>query len=166
MKLTVLTISAFASLTVAALATDQILSDGEASYASDVQFGEYGEVEQSLTGAAGNAEEGAAIFGDKKRGNCVACHLVENNPADFAGSVGPQLDGVGGYRTEAELRGIVVDAKRTFEGSMMPSMYKTASYIRPGDAFTGKAGTEPLPSLLTAEQIEDVVAYLMTLKEE
>ncbi len=130
----------------------------------DVVFGEYGEVEESLTGTAGNAEEGAAIFGDKKRGNCVACHLVASNPADFPGTVGPELSEVGSYRSEAELRGIVADAKKTFEGSMMPSMYKTSGYIRPGDAFTGKAGTEPLPPLLTAQQIEDVVAYLLTLQ--
>jgi sulfur-oxidizing protein SoxX len=48
---------------------------------------------------------------------------------------------------------------------MMPSFYKTSGYIRPGDAFTGKAGTEPLPPLLTAQEIEDIVAYLLTLTE-
>ena len=59
----------------------------------------------------------------------------------------------------------MADAKRTFPESMMPSLYKTAGYVRPGDAFTGKAGTEPLPPLLNAQQIEDVVAYIATLKE-
>ncbi len=132
----------------------------------DIVWGEYGEIEESLTGTPGNAEEGGKIFGDKKRGNCVACHLVASNPADFPGTVGPELSGVGEYRTEPELRGIVADAKKTFEGSMMPSMYKTSGYIRPGDAFTGKAGTEPLPPLLSAQEVEDVVAYLLTLKEE
>ena len=48
---------------------------------------------------------------------------------------------------------------------MMPSFYKTAGYIRPGNAFTGKAAEGPLEPLLTAQQVEDVVAYLMTLKE-
>ncbi|MDH5452562.1 MAG: c-type cytochrome, partial [Paracoccaceae bacterium] len=68
--------------------------------------------------------------------------------------------------SEAELRGIVANSKMTFEDSMMPSFYKTKGYIRPGDAFTGKAAEgDELPPLLTAQQIEDVVAYLMTLKE-
>ena len=75
------------------------------------------------------------------------------------------LDGVGDRWTEAELRGIVANAKITFPESMMPAFYKTSGYIRPGDAFTGKAGTEPLPPLLTAQEIEDVVAYLMTITE-
>ena len=71
------------------------------------------------------------------------------------------------YRwSEAELRGIVANSKNTFDGSMMPSFYKTHGYIRPGDAFTGKAAEgDVLPPLLTAQQIEDTVAYLMTLKE-
>ena len=49
--------------------------------------------------------------------------------------------------------------------SIMPSFYKDAGYIRPGDAYTGKAAKELSP-LLTAQEIEDVVAFLMTLKEE
>ncbi|GAD57453.1 sulfur oxidation protein SoxX [Limimaricola cinnabarinus LL-001] len=54
----------------------------------------------------------------------------------------------------------------TFPGTIMPAFYKTTGFIRPGDGFTGKAGTEPLDPLLTAQQVEDVVAYLMTLREE
>ena len=48
----------------------------------------------------------------------------------------------------------------------MPAFYKDDGYIRPGDAYTGKAPTEPLTSILTAQEIEDVVAFLGTLKEE
>ena len=47
----------------------------------------------------------------------------------------------------------------------MPSFYKTSGFIRPGEGFTKKPAQEPLPPLLTAQQIEDVVAYLLTLKE-
>ena len=55
----------------------------------------------------------------------------------------------------------------TYDGTVMPAFFKTTGYIRPGDAYTGKAAkTDPLPPLLTGQQIEDVVAYLMTLKEE
>ena len=63
------------------------------------------------------------------------------------------------------MRGILADAKMTFPGTVMPGFYKVSGYIRPGDAYTGKAGTEPLPPLLSAQQIEDVVAYLTTLKD-
>ena len=132
---------------------------------ADVVYGEYGEVEASLTGAAGNAEEGAAIYADKGRGNCVACHQIGSSEATFQGTVGPSLDGVGSRWNEAELRGIVADAKKTFEGTIMPSFYKNDGYVRPGDAFTGKAPAGELAPLLSAQEIEDVVAYLMTLTE-
>ena len=126
-----------------------------------------GAVAQSLTGVAGNAEEGAKVMSNRGLGNCVACHMVSAMPTvDFQGNVGPSLDGVADRWDETNLRGIVSDAKMTFEGSIMPSFYKNAGYIRPGDAYTGKAApAEGLAPLLSAQQIEDVVAYLMTLKE-
>lgn len=132
----------------------------------DVVYDEIGAVSQPLSDSDGNAEQGAAIYADKGTGNCVACHAIsDRTDADFQGNIGPALDGAGDRWTVEQLRGIVADAKRTFPESMMPSMYKTTGYIRPGDAFTGKSGTEPLAPLLTAQQIEDVVAYVATLKE-
>lgn len=131
----------------------------------DAVFDEYGAMARSLTGNPGNPEQGAAIMSSRAEGNCVACHKVSALSADFQGNIGPTLDGAADRWNEAELRGIVADAKHTFEGSMMPSFYKTGPYIRPGDAFTGKAAEGELPPLLSAVQIEDVVAYLMTLKE-
>ncbi len=65
---------------------------------------------------------------------------------------------------EAQLRGIVANAKKTFDGTIMPSFYKTSGFIRPGDGYTGKAAEETLSPMLSAQQIEDVVAFLMTLK--
>jgi sulfur-oxidizing protein SoxX len=125
-----------------------------------------GAVAESLTGVPGDPVAGKEAMGSKSIGNCVACHASEMmKDVPFPGTVGPALDGAGDRWSEAELRGIVSDAKKTFEDSVMPSFYKTSGYIRPGDAYTGKAGTEPLPPLLTAQQIEDVVAYLMTFKE-
>ena len=53
----------------------------------------------------------------------------------------------------------------TFEGSFMPAFYKTEGFIRPGAAYSGKAPEGDLPPILSAQQIEDVVAFLMTLKE-
>ena len=130
----------------------------------DVQFDDYGAVEVSLTGVAGDPASGASIMTTRGQGNCVACHQVSALDAAFQGDVGPSLDGVASRWNEAQLRGIVSDAKKTFDGSMMPSFYKTDGFIRPGDAFTGDAATELSP-LLTAQQIEDVVAFLLTLKE-
>lgn len=134
---------------------------------ADLAFGEYGAIETSLTGAAGNPVEGRLIMATRSQGNCIACHMVSNlEDFPFHGEVGPALDGVGDRWSEADLRGIVVDAKRMFPGTIMPSFYKDSGYIRPGRAFTGKAiPEEELEPLLTAEQVEDVVAYLMTLDE-
>ena len=81
------------------------------------------------------------------------------------GNVGPSLDGVADRWEEADLRGLVVNAKNIFDGTIMPAFYKSSGYIRPGEGFSTKPASEPLPPLLTAEQVEDVIAYLMTLKE-
>lgn len=126
-----------------------------------------GAIAQSLSGVAGNPDEGRTIITSKKLGNCVSCHAAESYAdVPFPGDIGPMLDGVGSRWEEAEIRGIVANAKMTFEGTMMPAFYKTNGYIRPGDAYTGKAAKGDLPPLLSAQQIEDVVAYLMTLKDE
>lgn len=133
----------------------------------NVVYGEYGEVEESLTGSPGDPTKGREVFSSRSLGNCVACHTVSEMIADvqWHGNVGPGLDGVADRWTEADLRGIVANAKNVYDGTIMPSFYKTTGFIRPGEGFTTKPAQEPLPPLLSAEQIEDVVAYLMTLKE-
>ncbi|WP_417257641.1 sulfur oxidation c-type cytochrome SoxX [Celeribacter sp.] len=133
---------------------------------TDVMF-EDGAIAESLTGAAGNAENGRKIMTSKSLGNCVSCHAAEAYAdVPFQGEVGPILDGAGSRWTEAELRGLVANPKMTFEGTIMPAFYKVDGFTRPGDAYTGKAAPADLPPLLSAAQIEDVVAYLMTLKDE
>ncbi|EPX85595.1 sulfur oxidation c-type cytochrome SoxX [Salipiger mucosus] len=156
----------FTGMTLAAA----VLAAG-AAYAEtapdDVQFGEYGAVEASLTGQEGDPEKGREIFSTKSMGNCVSCHAVsvlEDVP--FQGEVGPVLDGIGEYRTTEELRGIVANAKMTFEGTVMPAFYKTSGFIRPGDGYTGKAAEPPIEPILAAQDIEDLVAFLTTLKDE
>ncbi len=130
----------------------------------DVAFTD-GAVEQSLTGKPGDAANGRVVLGDRGQGNCVACHQVsEMADVPWHGEIGPPLDGVGDRWSEAELRGIVSNAKMMFDGTMMPSFYKVDGFIRPGDAYTGNAA-EVVTPILSAEQVEDVVAYLMTLKE-
>ncbi len=126
-----------------------------------------GAIETSLTGAPGDPEMGREVMSQRGQGNCIACHEVTDlQEFPFHGDVGPTLDGVASRWNEAELRGIVANAKQMFPGTMMPSFYKVDGFIRPGRAFTGKAIPEDeIEPLLTAEQIENVVAYLMTLQE-
>jgi L-cysteine S-thiosulfotransferase len=130
----------------------------------DVAFAE-GAVATSLSGVAGDPESGAKIMTTNAKGNCVACHLIEAMPnVQFPGNIAPPLDGVASRYDEAQLRGIIANAKMTFEGSFMPAFYKTEGFIRPGNAYTGKAPEGDLPPILTAQEIEDVLAYLLTLK--
>ncbi|MCV2891680.1 sulfur oxidation c-type cytochrome SoxX [Lentibacter sp. XHP0401] len=134
---------------------------------ADVVFTEYGAVETSLSGTAGNVEGGIDVYANRSKGNCVACHVISSLPdVAFPGNVGPALDGVGDRWNEAELRGILANSKMTYDGTVMPSYYRVDGYTRPGNAYTGKAPEGPLEPLLSAQQIEDVVAFLMTLKDE
>ncbi|XDA97074.1 sulfur oxidation c-type cytochrome SoxX [Sulfitobacter sp. LCG007] len=127
---------------------------------------EDGAVSGSLSGQPGDVENGRALM-DKGSGNCIACHSVTAlSDLQFHGEIGPVLDGAGDRWSEAELRGIVANAKMMFPGTMMPSFYRVSDYIRPGAEFTGKAiDPAEITPLLTAQEVEDVVAYLKTLKE-
>lgn len=155
-----------AFLIAGAIVASATMAMAESNYPAGIEFAEDGAVTASLSGASGNVAEGASIMASKKKGNCIACHAVTAlKDSPFHGEVGPTLDGVGSRWNEAQIRGIVADAKNTFDESMMPSFYKHGGYIRPGNAYTGKAATE-LSTLLTAQQIEDVVAFLLTLKDE
>jgi len=153
------------SLTLAAGLIGSAAMAGEVA-PKDVTFTEDGAVETSLSGAAGDAAAGAIIAGSKSKGNCVACHeLSALAEVPFPGEVGPLLDGAGDRWNEAELRGLIANAKMTFEGTVMPAFYKVDGFTRPGEAYTGKAPEGPLTPILTAQEIEDVVAFLATLKE-
>lgn len=124
-----------------------------------------GAVEASLTGQMGDVAEGRKLI-NKGAGNCIACHNVsDRDDLAFHGEIGPPLDGAGDRWSEAELRGINANAKEMFPDTMMPSFYKTTGFIRPGNGFSGKAAEGELDPLLTGQQVENVVAYLMTLKE-
>lgn len=131
----------------------------------DVEYVD-GAVEQSLTGQPGDVAAGAELM-NKGAGNCIACHAVEKlSNLQFHGEIGPPLDGVADRWSEAELRGIVANAKIMFEGTMMPAFYKVEGFTRPGDAYTGNAYEGEIQPLLTGQEIENVVAFLMTLKDE
>ena len=124
----------------------------------DVSFKD-GAVAVSLTGVPGDAASGRDTFKNRKLGNCLACHANDDMPEQqFHGEIAPPLSGVGDRWDEAELRGIVTNAKMMFEGTIMPAFYQDAGFVRTLSTFEGK-------SILTAQQVEDVVAYLLTLKE-
>src|SRR6056297_1561734 len=84
----------------------------------------------------------------------------EMSEIPFHGEIGPPLDGAGERWSEAQLRGMLVNAKNMFPGTMMPAFYKVDGFTRPGDDYTGTAAPADLDPILTAQQIEDVVAYL------
>lgn len=118
-----------------------------------------GGIPASLTGAPGDAAEGEKVVLNRKLGNCIACHQVtrlERHP--FHGEVGPTLDGVADRYSEAQLRLILVDAKKVFDGTIMPAFYRSDGLNRVMKSFSGK-------SILSAKNVEDVVAYLQTFKE-
>lgn len=125
----------------------------------DVKF-EDNAVAESLTGTAGNADDGMKTMVDRSLGNCLACHAVSALSKElFHGDVGPSLDGAGSRWNEAELRAIVTNAKEIFsEETVMPGFYS----LNVG-AFIAK--DREGKTILTAQQVEDVVAYLATLKE-
>ena len=137
---------------------------GSSAFAGDVMpanvvFND-GAIGVSLTAQAGDPAAGRKVFMNRKQGNCLACHANEDmSDQSFHGEVGPALDGVADRWEAAELRGIVVNSKMMFEGTIMPAFYKDDGFERNLKKFQGK-------SILNAQQVEDVVAYLLTLKEE
>ncbi|MEL6768804.1 MAG: sulfur oxidation c-type cytochrome SoxX [Pseudomonadota bacterium] len=114
-----------------------------------------------LTETPGDAVRGRDTFAGRKLGNCLACHENSEMKGElqFHGEVGPPLDGVADRWSEAELRAIVVNSKAVFgDHTIMPAFYRTTGFNRTLEKFAGK-------TILSAQQVEDVVAYLKTLKE-
>jgi len=118
------------------------------------------ELKQSLTGAPGDAVAGREAFADRKKGNCLACHAnADLNDQLFHGEVGPVLDGVADRWNEAQLRAIIVNSKDVFgEQTIMPGFYTMKVGINVAEKHAGT-------TILSAEEVEDIVAYLLTLKE-
>jgi L-cysteine S-thiosulfotransferase len=115
-------------------------------------------IEQSLTGAAGNAERGEKIVTNRQVGLCLLCHSGPYPQERFQGTMAPDLKGAGSRWNEGQLRLRIVDAARLNPQTIMPPYYRTDDLNRVAGPFRGKP-------ILSAEQIEDVVAYLMTLKD-
>jgi sulfur-oxidizing protein SoxX len=111
----------------------------------------------SLTGAAGDAAKGRSIVANRQVGLCLLCHNGPLPEERFQGNLAPSLAGAGGRWSEGQLRLRLTDSRRLNPGTIMPAYYQTEGLTQVAKTLVGQP-------LLAAQQIEDVLAYLMTLK--
>jgi sulfur-oxidizing protein SoxX len=114
-------------------------------------------IPESLTGMPGDAARGRALVVDRTS-TCILCHSGPFPEQKFQGDLAPSLAGAGSRWSEGQLRLRLVDASRLNPATIMPSYYRVEGLVRVGPAWRGKP-------ILSAEQIEDIVAYLATLRE-
>src|SRR5437764_1142637 len=112
----------------------------------------------SLTGAKGDAARGRAIVGNRQVGLCLLCHSGPFPEEKFQGTLAPDLAGTGTRWSEGELRLRLVDPTRLNPDTIMPAYYRVEGLTRVGLAWRGKP-------ILTTEQIEDEIAFLLTLRD-
>ena len=115
-------------------------------------------IPESLTGVPGDPARGKAIVASRQTGLCLLCHSAPLREEKFQGTIGPDLKGTGLRNTEGQLRLRIVDSRIFNPDTIMPAYYRQDGLERVAPAFRGK-------TVLTAEQIEDVVAFLMTLRD-
>lgn len=106
-----------------------------------------------LTHVSGDSARGAKIFAGRELGHCVLCHVRSDLDAPFQGHVGPSLDGLNARLTDGQIRLRIVDYQRVVPGALMPSYYRTSGFHQVGEQYEGE-------TVLTAQQVEDLVAYL------
>ena len=112
-----------------------------------------------LTDRRGDPQRGAAVAVNSDKVNCIICHAIPipDVPAGWFGDLGPSLEGVGSRLNAAELRLRIVDPKRISPDTIMPSYHVTEGLHRVQSQYAGKP-------ILTAQEVEDLIAYLETLK--
>ena len=115
-------------------------------------------ISEPLTGAKGDPARGKAVVVSRQTGLCLLCHSAPLPEEKFQGTIGPDLKGAGARNTEGQLRLRIVDSRIFNPDTIMPAYYRQDGLERVAPAFRGK-------TVLTAEQIEDVVAFLMTLRD-
>lgn len=113
---------------------------------------------ESLTGAAGDPARGRAIVASRQVGLCLLCHSGPFPEERFQGNLAPDLRGAGTRWSEGQLRFRIVDSSRLNPATIMPAYHVTEGLTRVAPAWRGKP-------VLSARQIEDVVAFLMTLRD-
>jgi sulfur-oxidizing protein SoxX len=114
-------------------------------------------VPEPLAGAPGDAGRGRALVLAREAANCILCHAISDPAIRFSGNLGPPLDGVGRKLSLAQLRLRVADDLRLNAATMMPSYYRVDGLDRVAAAYRGQP-------ILTGQEIEDIIAYLATLK--
>ncbi len=114
---------------------------------------------EPLTATPGDAARGRAIIADRSRGLCLLCHSGPFPEERFQGNLAPSLAGAGARLTAPELRLRLVDSRRVNPDSIMPAYYRADGLHRVAPALHGR-------TLLAAQDIEDVLAFLLTLREE
>ncbi|HID45460.1 MAG TPA: sulfur oxidation c-type cytochrome SoxX [Chromatiaceae bacterium] len=113
----------------------------------------------ALGGLKGDPRRGRQIAIDRSKGNCLACHHLPVPEEEFHGTVGPPLEGVGLRLSAGQIRLRIVDEKQVNPMTIMPGFYRDPRYFdRVLDDYEGK-------TILTAQEVEDIVAYLLTLRE-
>jgi L-cysteine S-thiosulfotransferase len=110
-----------------------------------------------LTGVAGDATAGKKIVLDRHVGLCLLCHNGPFPEERFQGDLAPDLSGVGARLSAGQIRLRIVDSSRVNPNTIMPAYFKSEGLARVAPAHRGK-------TVLSAQQIEDVVAFLVTLK--
>jgi L-cysteine S-thiosulfotransferase len=116
-------------------------------------------IPESLTGANGDPAKGRAIVANRQVGLCLLCHTGPFPEERFQGTLAPDLSGAGTRWLPGQLRLRMVDSTRINPATIMPPYYRIDDLTRVAPAFAGKP-------LLNAEQIEDVVAFLTTLRDD
>ena len=115
-------------------------------------------IAEPLCGLRGDPVRGRTLAADSHAGNCLACHRMPIPEEPFHGTLGPPLDGVGARYTPAQIRLRIVDEQQINPMTIMPGFYSDpARANRVADEYWGK-------TFLSAQQIEDLVAYLVTLQ--
>jgi len=112
-----------------------------------------------LTAIPGNKAAGRLVFEQREAGHCSLCHQLSSLQLDSPGLFGPSLDGVGTYLSEGQLRLRIVDYQKVLPGAPMPSYYRVDKLHQVARPYRGKP-------ILSAQQVEDLVAFLAAEKDD